>query len=201
MRRRRSRGRGEGARRPSSPRPPPRPPRQVRRRFRAASRRPAGWDFSSNDLLALILGDEALDDDDVEPAAVELAVFFVEADLAKTADAAEGAAGGVEGEDARDELPVAGLGGGGEDGLQELAAQPPTAESGVEIDGELGDAVVAGARAVGAQGAPAGDGAVDLGDEEGHAARIGGDLETHVARRARRRFEGGGALGDALVVD
>lgn len=54
---------------------------------------------------------QPLDNDRIEPAAVELSVLLVNPDLSKAARPAERAAGGVRREDPRDELPKPALAG------------------------------------------------------------------------------------------
>lgn len=56
-----------------------------------------------------ILGNQPLDDDDIAPNAVQFAVFFVGADLAKSRRADESPAGLIFREDAGHQFPIAGL--------------------------------------------------------------------------------------------
>src|SRR5690349_20711104 len=113
-----------------------------------------------------VLRNDALDDDDVEPFAVELTVLFVGADLAEAAAATEREARGVEGKDPRHELPVAALAGGVDQRGEQQAADAAAARGSMEIDGELGDAGVARTRPVFAQTCPAHHRAVIVGNEQ-----------------------------------
>src|SRR4051794_10091133 len=94
------------------------------------------------------LAEEFFDDDRVAPVAVELRVALVRADLAEAEGAEQAAAGVVLGDDARDELPEAGRLRGADERFHRHASRPAAARRARDVDGELGDAAVAVARAV-----------------------------------------------------
>src|SRR5262249_58397614 len=71
----------------------------------------------------------------------------------------------------------------------------------VDIDRMLGDAVVAGPAAIGPGAGEGADAAGALGDDGRIALALVAQLGLDLRRRARRRLEGGDAVGDALVVD
>jgi hypothetical protein len=71
----------------------------------------------------VVVGNQALDDHDVEPLAIEASVLFVDADVAEATAPTERQAGGVERKDARDQLPVAALAGRVDERLEEAPAQ------------------------------------------------------------------------------
>ena len=123
------------------------------------------------------------------------------ADDAEPGCLVEGQAGGVLGEDARQQLPEAarriGVDQPGEGGVAGTAA----ARRPVDIDGMLGDAVIAGTAAIGPGGGEGYDAAAALDDDGRIALALVAQLRLDLRRRARRRLEGGDAIGDALVVD
>lgn len=73
-----------------------------------------------------IFGDEALDDHDIEPATIELAVFFVNPHFAEASGATDRATGAVEGKYPGDQLPESALACGVNQGREKPCPNPVT---------------------------------------------------------------------------
>jgi len=132
---------------------------------------------------------------------VEAALLAIDADLAEAEAAVEGHAGGVEGEGGEDELVVAEAAGLGDEGAQEGAADAAAAGGALDVDGEVGDEAVGGARVEGVEGAPADDLAPAFGDEDRMAGVAAGEPGAALVRGAFLRFQRRQAVDDPLVVD
>src|SRR5579871_1570665 len=164
----------------------------------SSSRKCAGKYMSIVSLLRNIRLDQTLDDDDIAPHTVELAVFVVDADFAKATSGAQFAAGGVLDEDARDELPVPGLLRRVDQRQQRHAACSRAALLAPDIRGALGDAVIALPGSIG-RGRAEGDYAILVlhNDNRVNAIEPLGDI----FGRARARLKRADAVFDTLVVD
>src|SRR5215204_239699 len=95
-----------------------------------------------------VFGNQTFHDDDVQPAAVELSVLFVHADLAESAGATQGATRRVEWKDARHQLPVAAVARDIDKSREQLTTKSTAAGITIEVDREFCDSPVARPRSV-----------------------------------------------------
>src|SRR5882762_419621 len=139
----------------------------------------------------------ALDEENVAPAAAMLADAFPDPDDAEPGRPVQGQAGGVLREDAGLDGPDPGGLGGGDQRVQEPAADALAAGSGVDVDGVLDDPGVDAAAGGGRGGHPPGDLA-----RRGRDEPVGGQPGRSEGRPVRRAgLEGRVALLDPGLID
>src|SRR5436190_16783498 len=145
------------------------------------------------------VAEQALDDEDVLPLALQPAMAAMDSDLAPAARLDEGDARRVGGEDLADELVIAAVLGCFCDRIHQGAADTGAARGAIDVQGRLADSGVIVARVVVRS---------DLYEREqdtvalGHERqRPGFDQRGELVRRLLASLEGRDPLGDPLVVD
>ena len=138
-------------------------------------------------------GAAAFDEHDVAPAAAVLADAFPGPHDAEPGGPVQGQAGGVLREDAGLDGPDPGVLGGGDQGIQERAADAPAASAGVDIDRVFDHSGVDAAAGYGRGGHPAGDLA-----RRGRDEPVAGQLDRGEGRPAGRAGLEGSVLPSSI---